>query len=332
MNCADAEVLGAELRKFPLRALHMNGNRLEAQGAVSLARALAGCADLHTLDLSFNKLADEGAEALAVALRRCPQLTSLSLSHINVGRRGLEALGGVLPHCGALLHLTLRGNTQRVNDSGGEMHVVHASGRGAHITHLDLAVSIRAFAMFEQVVCLHASTLVYLDLQRASMRFSSARALAKALEGCGVLEHLNLAQNDQLDDDGVLALAVGLAHCTSLSNLNLRQCNVQPGGCSALAEGLKQCTALTTLNLQDNKIGPGGALALAMALPYYFALANRKLSFNRVRVSSATTIANMIGRCPAFFHLHLEGCNVYASGERRLLAAADACDNLVLHL
>ena len=329
MNCASAEALAEGLGKCPgLSALHLNSNKIQAPGAASLAPALARCQGLSTLDLSYNELGSQGAESLAGGLRGCARLAHLDLGNNDTGTAGLSALGNLLEHCSALLHLGLRGNGQHLDS---QMHAVRASGPRAHLKHLDLARSPCAAAMFQQVMVLHAATLVHLDLERASMGFSGVFALAMALESCGKLEHLNLSHNDQLNDDGVRALAARIGDCTALRELYLGSCKVEPGGCSALAEGLKQCTALTTLNLQNNEIQPAGAFSLALALPNFAALANLDLSGNSIR-SSATTIASMLSRCPALVHLHLGNCNVEAAGRARLLAAAVACPKLALHL
>lgn len=333
MNCASAEALAEGLRKCPgLSELHLSSNKIQAPGAASLALALARCKGLSTLDLSFNELGSQGTESLAGGLRSCARLAHLDLSNIRAGTSGLAALGGLLEHCSALLHLGLRGNGQ-VLDGGDPQHfyAVGANGGRAHLRHLDLAASPCAFAMFLKVLFLHVPTLVHLDLERASMQSSGACALAKALERCGKLEHLNLSHNDQLNDDAVRKLVAAIGDCTALRELNLGSCNVEPGACSALAEGLRQCTVLTTLNLQNNNIRPAGAFSLALALPNYPGLANLDLSGNSIR-ASATTIARMLSRCPALVHLHLGNCNVEAAGRARLLAAAVACPKLSLHL
>ena len=329
MNCASAEVLAEGLGNcLGISELHLNSNRIQAPGAASLAKALAQCQGLSTLDLSYNELGSQGAESLAGGLRGCARLAHLDFSNIHAGTRGLSALGGLLEHCSALLHLGLRGNGKHLDS---QMHAVRASGPRAHLRHLDLARSPCAVAMFQQVVADHAPTLVHLDLERASMQFSGASALAMALESCGKLEHLNLSHNDQLGDDGVRALAAVIGDCTALRELYLGSCNVEPGGRAARAECLKQCTALTTLNLEDNKIGPAGAFSLALALPDYAALANLNVSGNNIR-SRATTIASVLTRCPALVHLHLGNCKLQAARRAQLLAAAGACPKLSLHL
>lgn len=332
MNCASAKVLAEGLSNcLGIRELHLNTNSIQAPGAASLATALAHCQDLSTLDLSYNELGSKGAESLAEGLCGCARLAHLDFSNIRTGTDGLFALYGLLEHCSALLHLGLRNNGQHLDS---QMHALRASGQRAHLMHLDLAGSPFAAAMFQQGMADHAPTLVHLDLQRTSRRFSGAFALAMALNRCGKLEHLNLSHNDQLGDDGVRALAASIGDCTALRELYLGSCYVEPDGCAALAEGLKQCTALTTLELQNNKIGPAGACSLAQALPDYAALANLNLSGNNIRSRKTTiaTIASVLPRCPALVHLHLAQCELRPARRAQLLAAAVACPKLSLHL
>lgn len=307
MQCADVEVVAQGLRKCSaLRELHIRNNNIKASGVGSMATALAeACESLHTLDLSHNKLRDEGAERLAGGLYGCTSLTSLTLSNIYSGPRGLKALGKVPEECGLLLHLDLMGNEEH---AGAEVHVVPVSERGAHLTHLDLGSSTFAFRILQKVVSLHACTLVHLNLERAGIRLLEAQALAQALENCGVLEHLNLFYNDQLGDDGVRALARGLAHCTALRDLNLRKCNVQEAECSALAQALRQCNALTKLNLANNDLRQAGAHVLARALPRCTALTELNLSYTNIRANGATTLSEMLYKCPALVSVHFGSC------------------------
>lgn len=329
MNCASAKVLAEGLGKcLDLRELLLDRNNIQARGAASLATALARCQDLSTLNLGYNCLGSQGAKRLARALCGCARLKRLDVSNIDAGSAGLSALGDLLEHCSALLHLGLRGNGQHLDS---EVHAVHASKQRPRITYLDLAVSRCAGVMYMQVVADHAPTLVHLDLKGASMAYSGAFLLAMALYRCGKLQHLNLSDNDKLDDNSVVSLAGGIRECTALRDLNLQSCNVEPGGCSALAEALKQNTALTSLNLQKNKIGPGGVFSLALALPDYPALANLNLSGNNIR-SGAFTIASVLPACTALVHLNLSNCKVQATERARLLAAADACPKLSLYL
>lgn len=307
MQCADVEVVAQGLWKCSaLRELHIRNNNIKAPGVGSMATALAGaCESLHTLDLSHNKLRDEGAERLAGALHGCTSLTSLTLRNIYSGSRGLKALGKVPQECGSLRRLDLMGNEE---NTGAQVHVVAVSERGAHLTHLDLGSSTLAFRILQQVVSLHACTLVHLNLERAGIRLLEAQALAQALEHCGVLEHLNLYYNDQLDDDGVRALAGGLAHCTALRDLNLRKCNVQEAECSALAQGLRECTALTKLNLANNDLGQAGAHSLARALPRCTALTELNLSSTNIRANGTTALSEMLYSCPALVYVHFGSC------------------------
>lgn len=332
MNCASAEVLAKGLGNcLGISELYLNSNNIKAPGAASLAKALAHCQDLSTLDLSYNELGSQGAESMAGGLRGCARLIHLDFSNIHSGTGGLYALRGLLEHCTALLHLGLRGNNK---DLDSQVDAAGVSGQSAHLMHLDFAGSPFAAAMFQQDMADHAPTLVHLDLERTSMGFSGAFALAMALYRCGKLEHLNLSYNDQLRDNGVCALAASIGYCTALRELYLGSCYVEPGGCAALAEGLKQCTALTTLNLQYNKIGAAGACSLAEALPNYAALANLNLSGNTIRnrKTTITTIASVLPRCPALVHLHLVDCELRAARRAQLLAAAVACPKLSLHL
>jgi Ran GTPase-activating protein (RanGAP) involved in mRNA processing and transport len=314
-----------------LRVLRMKRNKIEGSGAARMATALAACEHLRTLDLGYNELGDEGAERLAAALIYCTLLHSLSLDHICMGRRGVRALAGVPAHCGALVHLDLSGNAAQLNDGGGQVDPVPASGQSARLTHLDLGCSKWVFPTLQLVLWKHACTLQCLGLKNASLGLLEAQALAIALESCGALQDLDLSGNVELDDEAARALAGGLPHCTALRVLNLMRCKLCLAECSALALALPQCTALTELNFSSNKIGPSGATALAQVLPRCTLLTDLNVSYNEIRNRGATALAEVLGTCTALAHLRLQRCGILAPGYEQLRGAAHARHDLSLH-
>jgi Ran GTPase-activating protein (RanGAP) involved in mRNA processing and transport len=90
-----------------------------------------------------------------------------------------------------------------------------------------------------------------LELPRCEMGRQEAERLARVLEQCPALAHLNLSGN-QIGDAGAESLAGVLAQCAALAHLNLRCNGIGSAGAESLTGVLTQCQALAHLDLRGN--------------------------------------------------------------------------------
>ena len=99
-----------------LTTLALGENRIGAEGATALARALIAVPLLTALDLHSNTIGDAGAAALAGALTSVSQLTTLDLRFNHIYADGAVALARNLSSVPQLTTLYLRNNY--IGDAG----------------------------------------------------------------------------------------------------------------------------------------------------------------------------------------------------------------------
>ncbi|CAE8588342.1 unnamed protein product, partial [Polarella glacialis] len=143
----------------------------------------------------------------------------------------------------------------------------------------------------------------------------------------GALQVLDLDCND-LQDEGLSALASSLPHCRSLRELRLGGNRLGLQGAQSLAAALARCQepGLQKLDVSRNYLGPAGAAALAEALAAEPPIGLRvlRLSVNRVRdagVAAMSKIFQGSERGPLLEELDL-GNNMIGDTGAAALAAA----------
>ena len=111
--------------------------------------------------------------------------------------------------------------------------------------------------------------------------------------GNGVLEHLNLNDNS-VGDDGIHALASGLATNRGLRTLNVTANHVGDEGARHLASALAKNAVLHTLLARHNNIGDAGAAKLAKGVEASGSLVVLFLGGNSVGDAGAKAFASML--------------------------------------
>ena len=121
--------------------------------------------------------------------------------------------------------------------------------------------------------------LTYLMLDNNNIGNEGCIALARVLATNISLTHLCLYTNN-IDSEGGVALARMLTTNTTLTNLLLDNNNIGNEGCVALARMLTTNTTLTDLLLDNNNIGSEGYIALAQVLATNNGLITLHLRYN----------------------------------------------------
>ncbi|KAK1735803.1 leucine-rich repeat protein [Skeletonema marinoi] len=124
-------------------------------------------------------------------------------------------------------------------------------------------------------------------------RLTLEEALPRLRSNDATLTRLLLGSNE-IDNEGVVALAGALKENATLTTLNLRLTQIGKEGAIALAEALKKNTTLTTLELLNNKIGNEGAIALAEALKKNTTLTELDLGSNGIGKEGAIALAEAL--------------------------------------
>ncbi|KAM9771953.1 NACHT, LRR and PYD domains-containing protein 12-like [Syngnathus typhle] len=226
--------------------------KLSKKSCEALASVLSLPCSLGQLDLGCNDLYDDGLEALAAGLAN-PECTLqfLGLQLCYLSKTSCKALASVLSSSCSLRELDLSGND--VRDDG--LEVLAAGLAKPHCT------------------------LQVLELWGCKLSKKSCEALAFVLSSPGNLRELDLSNND-LGDDGVEALAAGLAkpQCT-LQVLGLEYCKLSNKSCKALANALRSNPShLQKLKLWGNDIGEEDRRRLAEVQKTAFQTSSRALA------------------------------------------------------
>ena len=224
------------------------GKDLRPADAILIASDLPSMA-LTSLDLSSNSLCGlnlvglgtyepSGIEALASALDNAV-LTTLSLRGNIIWPDGARALANALASDSAKLKNLTLSHSNITNDG--------------------------AIAIGEALKT--NSTLEELSLFRCEIDAEGGKAIGVGLQtGIAVLNKLELSDNN-IEDEGAIALGKALKKNKSLTELMLNTCNIGPNGVIALAAALSESTAvLKKLALSYNNIGDKGATAIGNAL------------------------------------------------------------------
>ncbi|XP_037116568.1 uncharacterized protein LOC119128357 isoform X2 [Syngnathus acus] len=290
------EALAAGLAKpqCTLQVLKLERCELSKKSCEALASVLSSPGNLRELDLSSNGLCDDGLEALAAGLAK-PQCTLqvLELQNCELSKKSCEALASVLSSSRTLSHLDLGWND------------LHDDGLEA------LAAGLA------KPQC----TLQVLGLMGCQLSKKSCEALASVLSSPGSLRELDLSGNKFHDNDGLEALAAGLAkpQCT-LQVLRLRSCKLSKKSCEALASILSSSRTLRELDLSWNDLHDHGleALAAGLAKPQC-TLQVLRLVRCKIGTRGCVSLAKALRSNPSHLQqLNLRGNNIGEEGKRAL--------------
>ncbi len=184
--------------------------------------------NLHTLNLERNKLGSDGAQILSKMLVHCKSLCCLNLFDNFICDTGVVAIAeGLKDHTG-LLELNLGNN--RVTSAG--------------VASLSQVISCN-----QQLQCL---VLTRCNLRDCCLGSEGVTALVDHMSGDS-LQILDL-ENNELDDDSMACLSVGLKKFTQLVKLNIGLNKNSFLGVKHLSEGLQYCTKLQELYLGANDV------------------------------------------------------------------------------
>jgi len=222
-------------------------------GAAAIARTLELNTTLTSLQISSNPIGDHGGLALGQGLRLNAHLAEVELRDCGIRAVGMKAIGRALAKNQSLTNMDISGNQQLSEE---DMRVF-----GSSLLHNDRAklgfIVCDSFVLQEG---LHA-----LDLSSRGVCAAYATTLSGVLKSNGVLTTLVLNDND-IRDEGAVALAHGLSHNRALELLELNGCAIKAEGAKALGRALETNDVLTKVDLRNNRLGDDGVLEIGRSL------------------------------------------------------------------
>jgi Ran GTPase-activating protein (RanGAP) involved in mRNA processing and transport len=261
--------------------LHLERNGIDADDIAPFAFAFTKNESVTQFDLRSNEIGDEGCESLANSLVENEKMCTLYLFDNKIGSGGAYGIGGMLEVNKALVTLDLR--TNEIGDIGCE--------------HIAKGLKVNK-----------ALKVLVLDNNKISDK--GAKEIGKALRwqwdddlpkspkkgghrdeggGEGPVRRVNANRcltalylnNNQISDEGVKALAIGLRSNGSLANLYLRKNLISCTGANDIANMLRDNTALVALSLFSNQLKAHGAKQIANGLRENHTLMSLDLEGNK---------------------------------------------------
>lgn len=144
---------------------------------------------------------------------------------------------------------------------------------------------------------IHNQSLRYLNLTGNDIASGTCHAIADLLTNStspNTLEHLNLAQNPLIKDDGVVPIAAGLALDQNLKHLILAETNLTGVSSAMMEVSLRWNQSLELLNLADNSLGDEGCSHMASLLRTNTTLKQLNLCRNEIGDFGALVLAQVL--------------------------------------
>lgn len=219
-------IAGAPDVSHTIESVNLGWNDILGDSIYSLVQSLRPLSGLVKLDLNYNSIGDDGAKQLALLIQETNSLTFLDLVKNSINAAGAQALAEALSQNSSLKALHLGMNN--IGDEG----LVHIAG--ALTTN---------------------QSLLTLDLEINSIGPKGVEELAAALsEMNSTLTAISLQENN-ICDEGALALATVLQQSESLGMLDIRTNQITSIGCGAIASALRDSPlAFLDLDLRGNSM------------------------------------------------------------------------------
>ena len=205
--------------------LNLHYNKIETEGACSLAIELNNCKKLTHFNIGANLIGSIGIKKLIEVLTKLP-IEFLNISNIRLESEGIEYLKNLKSK--TLINLNLCKNMIKTDDT------------------IILAQMIR-----------QCPNLVNINLSYNFIESNGLYNLSKEFKLCPNLAYLDLGYN-LIGPDSIESFTRVLPEIKSLVSLDLCGNNIGVFGACSLAKVLGKCKSLVCLKLLDNQIGSIG--------------------------------------------------------------------------
>ena len=256
-------------------------NNITSEGWVLLFKALCNNTSLKKLDISGNNLRVEGSVALAEMLSCNKSLTELNLRGCDITEAELREIARGLLHNTSLKKLDISQNYMSFSRNKLEME--------------------GSVALAEMLSC--NKSLTELNLRGCDITEAELREIARGLLHNTSLKKLDISQNhtsfsrNKLGMEGSVALAEMLSCNKSLTELNLRGCDITEAELREIARGLLHNTSLKKLDISQKYM---------------------RFSRNKLGIEGSVPLAEMLSCNKSLTELNLWGYDIFGAGLREL--------------
>lgn len=254
------------IRHMKDEILVMRHHGIGPLGAKALSIPLVTNTSVTNFDLEGNWLEAEGAVYLSEMLKENCYIAELSLANNCLGSQGqgAAAIGEMLQCNSSLRVLNLSGNNFQDKDARAFASAILENNQ---INQLDL--SHNEFSDGAGELLGHAigenESLEVLDLSWNHFRGQSALALVEGIKVSSRLKQVNMSWNG-LGDEGALAVGECLTINSILLQLDVSSNRIGPDGVAAIAKRIDPNENLKVFKIGQNPIGPSGASLLLNAI------------------------------------------------------------------
>ena len=271
--------LAAVLPLVQLEELDLTENRI-AKSIVSLARAVAGCESLRSLDLSGNEATEARSKQFLMALDDADQL-------VEINR--ISLCGSKAPR--------KRAEFQKFD----YLSVAAALSRRSQTAELILRkcqVNC-ARAAFVGKLLTRNTSLEKLDLSYNCLSTDGFEALSEGVASHSNLKELNLS-NNRITDESMRTMPKLLT--APIEVLNLAGNEFRVGGMLELIRGIRNGHVLKCLDVSENRIEQEGFDTLCEALPLS---RMQVLKARNIGISTGKSLGQTLGSCDHILHLDI---------------------------
>lgn len=302
-----------------LSTLDLSHPRIDDRLAQIVARALAENQVVSTVILSCFAIVDDGAHVLGKALMEHTLLSKLQLRDLR-DQREINIFFDLLAKHGNIEEISLRHSRICMRSVKSIVRFLNKHPRLRELRIVDCQIDEASEReLFQQGIKGHPS-LKCVYLINLGISPETTLSLANMLqEGC--IEELHVCEND-LQDEGTLALAASLAQNKTLRLLDLRSNGISDQAALSLQGMLVSGTRLSTLLLSDNCIGDLGITALSRGLCHANChLRILDLSQNSIGIKGALSLSKTLRSNGQLLELNISLNPIGDQGATYLIAA-----------
>ena len=306
-----------------LRTLDLSHPRLDDVFVRFVSESLCENQVVTTVILSCFEIVDDGAHAMGKALMKLSQLTKLQLRDLR-NQREINIFFDLLACHGGIEELSLRHAVICTRSVKSIVNFINCHPKLSELRIVDSQIDVTSQKEIFQAVGGHAS-LKRVYFINVGISSTSMTSLAEMIEKSS-LEELHLCGND-IEDEGVSALASSVVQNKALKNLDLRSNGITYHATLSLQGMLISIPCLSTLNISNNGISDMGAAALARGLAHsQCVVENLDLNQNEIGSRGVMVLAKTLRTNKKLVSLNISFNSIGDEGATAV-AAALVCNN-----